>query len=238
MRRGAVWGGVAIGAAVSVAMIAPPADATSSAPARAVNAAVNGQAGYELLKPGASTSASVTFKVPALKCTSALAGIGLGATVFTGKQGLPTSSNVFATCQSGKSVYYAALEANGGATVFATFSPQAGDTVAVSVAESTTASRLTIKDLNQGKSKAISGGGGADSFILLGIDRLANNKGVRIPIPNFGTTGFSKGKEGDRTPKAAGAIAVNCENSSRVVQVFTAPLGGTGDSWSEAFRHS
>jgi hypothetical protein len=231
----------AAAAATVVAGLASSAGAASAAPGLSglslVNKNSTGQAGY-FAAPVASAIVKDAFKVPTVTgCTSTFTAVGLGADIFTGSTGVPTTAEVIIACQNGAPAFGAAIEVNGGALLIASkWTPQPGDLIRVSVSESATASKVVVTDVTQKHSFGKSSTGGTNSSLLVGIDTLVSS-GATLPVPNFGTAKFTGGSIDGTTVKAAGGVAYNLK-SSGVLKIATSALNLAGNTWKETFKHS
>jgi hypothetical protein len=243
MKRRLAAAGLA-GAALSLAGFVLPMTAASAAPtsalspARFANSTTTGQAGYFVLKPPKSSSATDTFKVPTVTgCTSTAKAIAPGAYIFTATT--VTGAEVVVGCSSGAPVYFGELTVNGAGTA-TVFTPKPGDTIVATVSVSATASKATLKDVTQAKSKTISAAvGGVPADVLVGMDSLVNSSNVQYHVPKFSTVTFTAAKEDGKTPKLANAVAYNMQTSGGVLQILTSALKTTAlNSFTETFKHT
>lgn len=198
------------------------------------NGTSTAQAGYILTTPPASSSVKATFSVPTLTCTSTNSGIAIGAFVFSSTQ--LYAAAVFAECTSGTASYTGVLQA-AKKTEATTFTPAPGDVIKVSASLSASSSTVTLKDISQSQSATLTKTGGTPADTMAGMDALSTSKS-QLPVPDFGTVSFSKGKIDGETVAASGAQAFNMETSGGVLQIKTSALDSTGRSWTETFKHS
>lgn len=224
---------------------ASPAGASTTSATRlsfaAANATSTGQAGYEVTTAPAKSSASATFTVPAAKgCTSTASGIAAGSLIFTGSGSTASISGVgvFIECNGGAPAYAAVAVVNGTGTQLAvTISP--GDVVTTSSSVTATKVKVSFKDTTKNFAKTLSGAGAVSAVVLDGIDSLVQGT-TQLPVPNFKKISYSAGLEDGKTPKAAGAIAVDMATAATppVLQIKTGPLSATGNAWTETFKHA
>jgi hypothetical protein len=250
MKRSLGWIALSGAALTAVAMGMPQASAQSrhvGVPTlRVVNPTTTQAAGYAIQGAAvpASASASDSFKVPALNCTTTPgSGVGLAAVIATGTTAAPSATfgAVFALCDTSTGttpVYEAAVVVNGTQTV-ATFAPAVGDKISVAASETATSAKAMVKDVTQAKSLTKSAAVGATNMAVLDGMVAVPNGTTLMPIPNFGTEHFTSGKIDGTTVMAAGAFAVDMKSSGGVLQIHTGALNATtGNAWSEIFKHT
>jgi hypothetical protein len=105
------------------------------------------------------------------------------------------------------------------------------------VSVSGTATKATLKDVTQAKSVSKTGVGGTPGEVLDGITNVPSMAGTPLPIPKFAPVTFSAAKLDGKTPKAAGAVALNLVKG-KTVQILTGALNATGNGWTETFKHA
>jgi hypothetical protein len=242
LRRPAGFVGLGVATVLAVGLSVPPAGAANNDGGLLAGPAANPQStafGGYTEKPAASLTAGAGFKVPALTCTTTLAGVAVGAFIFNSVNTKAlTGASVWVTCQKGLAVYYGALEANG-KKASTTFIPKAGDAIAVSVAQSTTGSKASLRDMTQAKSQSLSGTGTSNSVDLVGVDSILTTTSAQAPVPSFGAISYASATESGTTLAAGKAVAVDMANASKVVQILTGPLNvATGNRFTETFKHS
>jgi hypothetical protein len=227
---------------------AAPAGASTARPAALAslanplaNSQSVGQAGYEIRPAPASSSASASFKVPTVTgCTSTFTAVAPGSFIFTGTASAPSISGatVLVACNAGAPLYQATAIVNRTATPL-TVTVAAGDVITTSVTVTKTKVTVVFADTTKHFTKTVTGTGAVPAVVLDGIDTLVQGT-TPLPVPKFSPISFSKGKEDGKTPKAAGAIAVDLVTATtpKVIRVLTSALGTTGDSWTETFKHA
>jgi hypothetical protein len=227
--------------APTAASATPTSPAVLASPARPLaNARSTGQAGYEITTAPAKSSASDTFTVPKVTaCTSALTGIAAGSLIFTGSGTTASISGagVFILCNGGAPAYQAEAIVNGTGTALSV-AVAAGDVISTSVTVIATKVTVNLKDTTKHFTKTLTGTGAVPAIVLAGIDTLVSGT-TPLPVPKFATITFTKGKMDGKTPKLAGAIAVDLVTATTPVKIriLTGKLSATGDSWTETFKH-
>ena len=192
--------------------------------------------------PKAAKSVTAEYKVPKLKCTSVMTGVGPIVVFATGKS---TAANFNAAglimeCSSGKQVMEAAVVVDGVAKA-GTLPPLVGDLIQVTITSSTTKTTATTKDLTKGHTFTVtkSGKGAAPLSEQIIDDSLANGS-TQVPLANFGTNTFTSGAV---SGKAIGTVtprtAVNMQTAKKVLQIQAGPITGTKKNmFTNTWKHS
>ena len=201
---------------------------------RPTNSTNTGFAGYVAAPTGIS-AASAKFVLPTITCPNSTGNYGVAPGVFLSGTSVFTGGGVEAACSAGVVSYTVAIILNG--TETKSFAGTPGDTYSVSVSETTTASKVTVKDVTHVASKTSTGAGGAVTQTQLGDDSIDFN-GVQGGVPTFTSNAFKAGKIDAGTVGAASPTAFNMVNSSNVVLILTGALNTTGNGWKETFKHN
>jgi hypothetical protein len=237
IRKAAVTVGVAI-AAVGL-LNASPVQAATASHFAAANLTSTGQAGYLLTPALATSSASTTFSVPALKCpATGLTGVAPGSFVFTGTGTTASISGagVFLVCQNGATIYQAEAIVDGTGTALAVTVAKA-DVITTTVSVTATKVTVTLKDTTKHFAKTLTGAGAKPTEVLDGIDGL-NSGTTPLGVPNFGTTALSNSSIDGKTLTLAAAKALDRATAAHVLQIKTGTLDATGKKFTETFKHS
>jgi len=190
-------------------------------------------AGYALVGVPGVVSTTTRFTVPKLICTPTLSAGYASAIVNTSTSA--SAAGVELECSGGTAIYVGALLTNGNLTD-TTFTPKAGDVIVASAAESTTAAKVTLRDVTQKKSQSAAGTGSTPVEVSDVVDALA--AGSQLPMVNFGKIAYSATEQDGKTPAKAGAKAYNQVSSSGVLQIATGNLNAQGNAWTETFKHA
>ena len=198
--------------------------------------------GWVFARKGA-TSVVSKFKLPSLKCTSRLRGVGPGTFMVTGTSKAPKQNvaGVVMDCSGGTPAAQAVATVDGATTR----SPHAlfvGDLMKGTVTTSATKTTATIQDLTAGhKFKLTKTGAGAASLKEALIDdALITSTHKQVPVANFGTIRFTAGKVGG---KPLGSVklrkAFNMETSTHILEILTGGLTGkTKKDFTTTWKHS
>jgi hypothetical protein len=230
---------------VSLAVASAPAGAAVPV-VRAANSQAVGFAGYAVggAAGAAVTSASTAFTLPAVKCaTTGETGLVALAQIFSSTGTTAAAGGVFIVCESGSLVLQNFLEVNGNSPTTFKFTPAAGDKITVSVSQTSTAAKVVVNDLTQKKSQSYAGvkgsSAGTDDNSNIG-DGGVDINGTAVLNPSFGSITFTK----DLTNKVAiGTLPYTAYNeataaSGGTVQILTAKLGKTGNSFKTTFENA
>ena len=237
MRRTLGLAGFGMVTMMAVGLTVPAAGAAGNSVAAPANSSSTQLAGY-IAKAPASATSGITFTVPVLKCTAALAAIWQGAFVISTKGAL-IGTGVFLTCQKGKAAYIGVLQPGGTKTYMTTFTPAAGDSIVVSTSVSALSSKVSFTDVKQKKTASVSGTGSANLANLDGeVALVSTATHAQLPVPSFGTIANSAATENGKSLAAGKATAVNMATVAKLLQVLTGPLTGAGNAFTETFKHS
>ena len=194
--------------------------------------------------PKAAKSVTAKYKVPKLKCGTAVSGVGPIAVFANGSSSNPNfnAAGLIMQCMGGKAAMVAAVVV-GTKQKAGTVPPVAGDLIQVTITSSTTKTTATVKDLTKGHTFTVtlSGKGGASVQELLIDDSLANSStGKQLPLANFGAMAFTSaavsGKAiGTVTPR----VQVNMQTAKKVLQISAGPITGTmKNMFTNTWKHS
>jgi len=193
--------------------------------------------------PKAAKSVTAEYKVPKLKCGTALSGVGPIVVFTTGTTSAANfnASGLIMECSGGKQVMEAAVVVDGAAKA-GTVPPVAGDLIQVTITSSTTKTTATVKDLTKGHTFTVtkSGKGAAPLQQLIIDDSLANSAGKQLPLANFGKNTFTSAAV---SGKAIGTVtprtAVNMQTKKKVLQILAGPITGTKKNmFTNTWKHS
>jgi hypothetical protein len=254
MERKAGTGVVFLGSLMLVMSGAVPALAGSGPSARLplsagvrsadlANATSTGFGGWTFA-PKPATSVTSEFKIPTLKCTSALRGIAPGSFMITGTTAKSkfNAADVLLVCSGGKPAAQAVVTVDGASTS-STHALHVGDLMKATVTTSATKTTATLADLTAGHTFKLtkSGKGAAALEEAIIDDSLVNTTtNKQLPVANFGKISFSSGAVsgkplGSVTPRTA----VNMQTSKKVLQILTGALTGTKkNAFLTTWKHS
>jgi hypothetical protein len=167
--------------------VKPPTAVHTSASADAASSSTY-LAGYQSAPSGGLASASVTFTVPAYKCTPAEKSAGAFEANGVYTDSFATFAFVGAQCGSGGPTYAYYFEV--GSSDFAEFGAAPGDVIVTSLSQSSSATWAKIHDLTNGDSWS------ADENANLGdtvadIGTLVDNTTEGLPVAGFTKAAFS-----------------------------------------------
>jgi hypothetical protein len=193
-------------------------------------------AGYAAT-PSTLISATATLKFPSVTCArSGDSGIAPGVYLYGGYNGY---SGAFAAvdCQSGQATYDAYITINGSqATVFAI---KPGNTVAVSISETSTKTSATVHDVTTGQRKSLSGAGSDKTQVLVGDGGFffgglgLNDLGG---VPRFKSYPFSSVSVGGQALGSVHPVLVERVKRS-TLQLLPSAITG-GNAFKMAFKHT
>jgi hypothetical protein len=191
-------------------------------------------AGYQ--NNGAVTSASTTFKLPALTCTATNSGTvpNLTLTNFTTEEF--TGGGVYVQCVGGVATYGAYAEINN-KYGYLTPTLHAGDTIKVSLATSAKGTTVTVADTTtKGTLKStVKGPGGAGSFTGMSVgDAQIGSPG--LPIPQFTPLRFTATKV-NGVSLGAGTVFGSDMYNGATLQILAGTLSAAG-TFTTTFQHS
>jgi hypothetical protein len=249
--------------AVAVAMTAAPVAAASSSPRTgegtagrsgvsrpsAVRPVLQLQPGEHLTSGLKSTgfvgyavtptnliSAEATIKIPSIKCApSGDSGIGPGV-YLTGPNSGQDAAGGALYCENGQVTYDAGIEINGHETTVFTVTP--GNTLVVSVSETTNKTSATVHDVTTGLSKTLSGAGNNKTQALVG-DGGVYFDGIEGPVasvPTFTSYPISSVSVGGQALGSVHPVSVERVNGTTVELVPTAITGG--NAFKVLFKHT
>jgi hypothetical protein len=235
---------IAAGAVGLVVAGAPAGAAVPLVPA--ANSQAVGFAGYAVggAAGAAVTSASTTFTLPSVKCaTTGDSGLVALAQIFSSTGTTAAVAGVFVVCESGSLVFQNLLEVNGHSPTTLKFTPAAGNKMTVSVTQTSTGAKVVVNDLTLKKSQTYAGvkgsSSGTDDNSNIGDGGITLN-GTSVGNPSFGSISYSN----DLTNKVAiGTLPYTAYNEATAatggtVQILTAKLGKTGNSFKTTFEHA
>jgi len=197
-----------------------------------------------VFQPKAAKSVTAQYKVPKLKCGTAVSGVAPIAVFLTGTTSAPKANvaGLIMQCSGGKAQMVAAVQV-GAKQKLGTVPPVAGDLIQTTITSSTTKTTATVKDLTKGHTftLTLSGKGAAPLQELIIDDSLVNTAtNKQIPLANFGTNTFTSaavsGKAiGTVTPR----VAVNMQTAKKVLQILAGPITGTKKNmFTNTWKHS
>jgi hypothetical protein len=193
----------------------------------------------------ASVSAADTFTVPKITCTptSPASDVSTLAFIAVTVNAMTTASAGYIVMGCNTSASTPGVTYSGGTFIngmagTAGLTPKAGDVMTATVSESSKATKATLTDVTQAKTVTGTGKGGTPLEVLDGMANIpGSTAGTFLPIPKFAPITFSAAKLDNKTPKAAGAVALNLVKG-KTVQILTGPLNATGNGWTETFKHA
>jgi hypothetical protein len=239
MRLRLSWQALAVGVGTLSVGLGLGVPAAQAAP----NVQLTTFAGYGLAAVPASVTASMSFKVPTVTgctATNSEVAIGAGDVSGTGTAAKVSGAAVAVGCKSGKAFYEAVLTINNKTTLEGAVS--AGDTIMASGSMSATKVSVSVKDTTHALSKSASGTGSKPTDVADGMTAVpvATGSTKLLPIPKFGTVGITSALLDGKTPKADSAIAVNMATAATggTVKILTGALNGTGNGWTETWKHA
>jgi hypothetical protein len=194
-----------------------------------------GFAGYAVT-PASLISAKATIKVPSIKCApSGDSGIGPGV-YLTGPNSGQDAAGAALYCENGVVTYDAGIEINGHETLVFTVAP--GNTLVVSVSETTSKTSATVHDVTTGMSKTLSGAGNNKTQALVG-DGGVYFDGIEGPVsgvPTFTSYLVSSVSVGGRALGSVHPVSVERVHRTTVQIVPTAITGG--NAFKVVFKHT
>ena len=192
--------------------------------------------------PKAAKSVTAEYKVPKLKCGTAVSGVGPIAVFLTGSSSAPNfnAAGLIMQCSGGKAAMQAAVVV-GANSKAGSVPPVVGDLIQVTITSSTTKTTATVKDLTKGHTFTVTlSGKGAASLQELIIDDSLANGSTQIPLANFGKMTFTSAAV---SGKAIGTVtprtAVNMQTAKKVLQIQAGPITGTKKNmFTNTWKHS
>lgn len=224
---------LASAAAASAAPGPPLPDASRGVPAQA--AVKNSDAAWYRVR-GPVTSVSARFTIPKLTCPArGTLGIQPGVELFN-DVGIYAMATVVVLCRKGNPVYRArTVLYDTGDRLPITI--KTGDTMAVSLTATATASSASIADLTQRASVTVQVKTAARHLsAFVGDDYFTNDAGLLLGVPPFGTITFTAAKADGHALAASHPTAVN-RIIFGVLQIRTGPLNSAGTSFTTTFKH-
>jgi hypothetical protein len=194
-----------------------------------------GFAGYAVT-PSNVISAEATIKIPSIKCApSGDSGIGPGVYLTGPNSGQDAAGGVL-YCENGQVTYDAGIEINGTETTPFTVKP--GNTLVVSVSETTNKTSATVHDVTTGMSKSLSGAGNNKTQALVG-DAGVYFDGIEGPVagvPTFTSYPVSSVSVGGHALGSVHPVPVERVKGKTVQLVPTAITGG--NAFMVVFKHT
>jgi hypothetical protein len=232
------------GALALVAALAAPAGASASIHVStragshaglASGSASTYLAGYTVSPSGGLASASTTFKVPALDCSS---GNTYGQAFGVGDEptdGAPvTLATVGLICSGGSATYAFFFQANGG-TAFEESGVSAGDTVVASLSQTASQVEVEMHDITSGSYWFATNSPAPESTITIGSFPLFS--GGQLGIAPFAKTTFSKTQVNGDYLSFVSPTKTN-EKRSGATLISTGSIPHNGDSFKLTFKNS
>jgi hypothetical protein len=205
MRISRILGGIVFLAAGVVALVVSvPAPAIAREPANGIPLLIKAAqfAGYAA--PPGYSSAQATFKVPTVRCGSAVQGVAEGV-VLDGPEAQDTEAGVAEFCNLGRT-YYAYVIINGKGRNW--FSVRPGDTVTASASETASLTDVRVQDVTSGAINEVTGRGGSVTSALVGESANTDNAGNFIPPAPFTADRFTDVKIGSHFIGLLSPVAV------------------------------
>lgn len=194
--------------------------------------------------PATATSVTTEFKVPTLKCTSALSGVGPIAVMITGTSTAQNfnAAGLILQCSSGTAAAIAAVVVNGAGTA-APNSVSVGDVIQSAVTTTATKTTATVADLTKGhafKFKQSGTGAAALQEEIIDDSLVSTATGKQLPVAKFGTITFTNGAV---SGKAIGSVkpqtGINMQTKKKVLQILTGKItGAKKNSFVTTWKHS
>jgi hypothetical protein len=186
-------------------------------------------------KQSSKLSASTTFKVPNVTCTTTDDFVVPGV-------GIPTSSSIIASgvavgCQGGVPFFTAETDINGVVTQLPVV-VHPGDKIITTLSATGGATTGTFQDVTQDFKQSIKGDGGKGTGSCVGIDGDEEGGGGDPPVPDFGKVVFSSSTINGKPISAATAVRLNMATSGGVVQIKTGALTKSGKGFTGTFANT
>lgn len=188
--------------------------------------------------------ASISFKIPAITCTTATQGVALVDAVITGTTSAPseTAGGLLEVCESSTANYIPFLYV-GGTETNLTNAVAPGDVLKLTVSVTATTSSATIADTNTTRkfSKTIKKAVGSTVLQEQFGDGTVAVSGTTEPIVKFATTTWSNGsinkvKLGAVTPSAQ--VNMKSGTTLKIATSALTPAGATANSFKTTWKHS
>src|SRR5215470_9265441 len=196
-------------------------------------------AGYVAAVPvGSATSVTATFTVPTLSCAPPNLGIAPGVFEIVNRNGLLTAAGVAVKCESGKAVYFPALEINNVGHSFRASPAAAGDVINLSASVTTTATTVQVTDATKNVTTTLTGAGARPHAAFIGDLAWASNKGILLGVPNFGKLKFFNCMINSQALGSTNPQQFQRVNAKGIVQIATGPFSPPGGlAFATYYRH-
>jgi len=203
-----------------------------AAPASAADVRTPNYAGFRVTA-GANKTASASFKVVAVTCTSATTGAAMEVNAVRGNNYVHAAVFIY-YCTGGHLSYYAQAVANGtGSSVQKTAA--VGDTINVSMTVSGTTVKSTVKDVTKNWTLSKSGPLGTVAQLQVGTNWVQVGS-TTIPVAHFAPEKFSAATVGGK-PLGQGNPTRLVMGTSSVVKVQPSAIVG-GNSFTDTWKHA
>jgi hypothetical protein len=193
-------------------------------------------AGYAVT-PSTPITAKATIKIPSITCApSGASGIAPGVYLFGGYSGY-SGAFAGALCGNGQVTYNAYITINGTQTTV--FAVQPGNTVVVSISETSSKTSATVHDVTTGQLKSLSGVGSDKTQVFVGdggwfIGSLSLNNLVGVPrFKSYPVNSVSVG--GQALGSVQPALVERVKGST--LQLLPSAITG-GNAFKVAFKHT
>jgi len=193
-------------------------------------------AGYAVT-PSKLISAKATIKIPSITCApSGNSGIAPGVYLFGGYSGY-SGAFAGADCENGQVTYDAYITINGTQTTV--FAVRPGNTVVVSISESSSKTSATVHDVTTGQRNSLSGAGSDKTQVLVGDGGFffgslgLNDLGG---VPKFKSYSVNSVSVGGRALGSVQPVLVERVKGS-TLQLLPSAITG-GNAFKVAFKHT
>jgi hypothetical protein len=220
---------------------------TSVASAASPAVATGVFAGYTVTASSGTQTVSATFVVPTLNCSKVnkkgFQAVVLGAMIGVKSNNAYTIAGVIPNC-SPTTNYEAVLQINGNQTI-PSWTVNPGDTVEVTVTESTTASSAEITDSSNSNGETITGSGAKVTSDTVGArsGNCSGNSGKQkegkcSPVPETTVTRFTAASINGASLTTAGASQENLTDAAGKIEIESSKLSAGGTAFKDTWKFS
>jgi len=196
-------------------------------------------AGYVAAVPiGSATAVTATFTVPTLSCAPPNLGIAPGVFESVNRNGLLTAAGVAVKCESGKRVYFPALEINNVGHSFRASPAAAGDVINLSASVTTTATTVQVTDVTKNVTQTLTGAGANTREAWIGDLAWLTNNGILLGVPNFGKLKFLNCQIDGTALQSWNPQQWQRVNNKGIVQIATGPFSPAPAAFATYYKHS
>jgi hypothetical protein len=199
-------------------------------------------AGYAVGMSATHVTATTSFVVPTLKCTSASRAINASASINATVASSQTFSlaGMVLGCLRGQQVSYPSFTVNGTTYNYELEEAHPGDKIVVKASEGAKGTTVSLVDETHKRVSARRKGSAATQVTaaFLGNGGVLNSNSKLLGVPDFGTISFSNSTIGG---KALGSfsslVQYNRQTSKGTLQIQTGPLASDLESFQTVFEH-